>query len=306
MASVKNELPSDSSSPEDAQVSSQESSPTRSSPPDLHVVTDSANSSYQSSPLVTPDDPLHSNHLHLLRRGSLPVTSLNPNSESSPVGPPLVGHLDPFSRRRSVDASLHRLASNPYAPLARAKNGAVCAPRISGRSHRPGCVPEMPSATMPPYHIRHASADSRAFRISPTISGSPSPSPLSYYPNSIRASLPDNNLYAFSSRSVASPIPGPLPAPDFSFGAATSVASPCSADSERSSPDPFQGFGFRSPDDIDTEDDRTSASYDAFSRFGSIASIATDSSNTSAYYSDGPACEDPTQSRRESWYVSHL
>lgn len=296
--SVKNEPNVDcaSSSPE---VSSQESSPTRSSPPHLHVVTDSATSSYQSSPLVTPDDPLHSSHLHFLRRGSLPANSLTP--ECSPIGPQLVGHLDPFSRRRSVDASLHRLAANPYAQLARAKNGAICAPRISGlkgRSHRPDSVPEMPSATVPPYHTRHASADSRTFGVSPAISGSPSPSPLSYYPNNVRASLPDNNLYAFSSRPVGSPIPGPLPAPGFSFGAAstTSVASPCSADSDRSSPDPFRGFSFRNPDDLDTEDDHTSASYDAFSRFGSIASIATDSSNTSAYYSD----EDHIQSRRES------
>jgi hypothetical protein len=49
------------------------------------------------------------------------------------------------------------------------------------------------------------------------------------------------------------------------------------------------GYGMNGELDLefDCEDDATSASYDAFSRFGSIASIAgSESSNTSAHYSD--------------------
>ncbi|KAJ7594329.1 hypothetical protein C8J56DRAFT_778532 [Mycena floridula] len=286
------ELDATPDGPFPSESSSQESSPSRCSPPQLSVVTDSP-SSWQSSPVVTPDDNFHygqlSGDLHLLRRGSLPAGNLNPQSDLSPG----TGHFDPFSRRRSVDASLHRLASNPYAHLARAKNGAICAPRISGhlknRSHMPrsACLPasEAPSAF------------AGAYRAGFSNSASPSPAPSSY---SIRGSLPDHNLYAFSSRAVCPPIPGPLPAPGFSFGAATirstssSLTSPCSADSERSSPDLFRGFSFHSNDDLDTDDDRTSASYDRFSRFGSIASIATDSSS---YYSDIEVAPD---SRRPS------
>ncbi|KAL0579147.1 hypothetical protein V5O48_002828, partial [Marasmius crinis-equi] len=56
------------------------------------------------------------------------------------------------------------------------------------------------------------------------------------------------------------------------------------------SPDSSHGYLYRG-DDLDTEDDATSASYDGFSRFGSIASVAnSDSSNTSAYYSEVGSC----------------
>ncbi|KAJ6587068.1 hypothetical protein DFH09DRAFT_1308131 [Mycena vulgaris] len=268
-------------------------SPTASDPPRLHVVTDSADSSWQGSPVIeTPEDPgfdLPSIHMVASRRGSLPVNAFN----HSAYGPPLVDPLDPLARRRSVDASLVRLASNPYANLARAKNNALLATqRLShGRQHHLSRMPRpgMPHrSTVPMQHTRHASMDARGYRIPP----SPSPSPLSPY-HAVRASLPDNQLYPVTSRNISAPIPGPLPSPGFSFGVAN--ASP---DSNRNSPVDFSGFSFPR-DDADTEDDG-SASYQ-MSRFSSIAS---ESSATSAYFSDvGSAGEPPdfrANLRRES------
>ena len=201
-------------------------------------MTDSNNSSWQSSPLRTPDDALSSANIpgyhdpHFMRRGSLPAGELFPLPDQSPLYPAFAGSVNPFSRRRSVDASLHRLHSNPYAPLARAKNGMIGS-RISsqpkGRPHQlmkqsllPG-HPGSDSASLS-MHTRHSSMDGRHFRL-PAASISPSPSPLSSAHLAVRGSLPDNNLYAFSSRQVCSPIPGPLPSPDFSFGAPSSNGS---------------------------------------------------------------------------------
>lgn len=296
---------------------SEASSPARTSPPpQLHVITDgSSAASWQSSPLVTPDDVGYMGHLdnhseaHLVRRGSLPALELG-HSSFETASP---SHMDPFARRLSVDASLLRLASNPYARLARDKNRVLYGPRPSLYSdrldHLGRTSPRRPelshSITMPnhgTYHPRHSSMDSRAFRYSPTgIPISPSPSPLSsYHSHSVRASLPDSNLYAFSSRIVSAPGPGPLPSPGFSFGVAStssSLTSPCS-DSERNSPDSSTYV-------VDTEDEGTSASYDPYSRFGSLASIA--SSTSTSYYSDVGSCDydlSPGHSLVDSWYLS--
>ncbi|KAK0461231.1 uncharacterized protein EV420DRAFT_187751 [Desarmillaria tabescens] len=302
---------------------SHESSPVAPSPPRLHVFTEadsSTSSSWQSSPIVTPEDPAFlgqlgdPNDAHRFRRGSLPVDMV-PHSDHSSQGPPLVGHLDPFARRLSVDASLHRLASNPYAHLARTKNTTGHGSRLASHSNSrhplnrvsgiPYPRPELPHIASAPsngsFHGRHVSADSRGFHY--TSQGIPVPSF-----HAARASLPDSHLYAFSSRMSASTIPGPLPSPDFSFGVAStsspSLTPPSSADSERSSPDPNRSFTFQSED---SEDDRTS-SYEALSRFGSIASVATsDTSNASVYYSD---CMEqdipPNASRRESGSSNHF
>ncbi|KAJ6594051.1 hypothetical protein B0H19DRAFT_1056424 [Mycena capillaripes] len=268
---------------------SESPSPTGTEPPPLHVVTDSAASSWQGSPVVeTPEDPLFelpSLHMVQNRRGSLPINAL------SYGGNPLVDPLDPLARRRSVDASLVRLAANPYAGIARAKNSALLATqRLSnGRRNQYMARPTMPHrSTVPVQHTRHTSMDARGYRIPP----SPSPSPLSPY-HAARGSLPDHHLYPVSSRSIAAPIPGPLPSPGFSFGVAN--ASP---ESDRNSPVDFGGFSFPPPSDPDTEDD-SSASYQ-MSRFGSIAS---ESSATSAYFSDvGSTGETPDfrSARRES------
>ncbi|KAK7005643.1 hypothetical protein R3P38DRAFT_3214590 [Favolaschia claudopus] len=283
------EDPDDSSSPNElplpALSTSESPSPTCTEPPPLHLVTDSGASSWQGSPVVeTPEDPsfdLPSLHLVQSRRGSLPINALSYGGNG-----PLVDPLDPLARRRSVDASLVRLAANPYANIARAKNMAT--QRLSRRSQylpRPG-MPHRATAPFP-QHTRHASMDARnGYRIPP----SPSPSPLSPY-HAVRASLPDQHLYPVSSRSLAAPIPGPLPNPTFSFGMATT-----SSDSDRNSPVDFGNFSFP-PHDLDTEPDDSSASYQ-MSRFGSIAS---ESSATSAYYSDvGSLGETPDFRRRES------
>ncbi|KAI3618646.1 other wee protein kinase [Moniliophthora roreri] len=278
------------------ETSSQESSPAGASPPHLHLVTDSSHASWQSSPIATPDDFRHSgdfSDVYLIRRGSLPADAF-PVPDDCQQGPPLVGHLDPFTRRRSVDASLHRLAQNPYAGLARAKTSGFAGPRISGHlhdypssriSHQPGAVSAVHLSQHGTFHTRHSSMEARPYRFSPgAVSSSSSPSPLSPY-HTIRSSLPDNSLFAFSSRPIASPIPGPLPSPDFSFGAPVGYSR---SESDRSSPDSSNGFLFRG-EDLDTEDEATS--YDGFSRFGSIASVAnSDSSNTSAYYSEVGSC----------------
>lgn len=126
---------------------------------------------------------------------------------------------------------------------------------------------------------------------------------------SLRISDP-SRTYALSSRPVPGPIPGPLPAPNFSFGppADSPLGSSPLCDNNKAentdyishhqtqvSPglDQFT-FGRTADDnDIDGEDDitTTSTSYDAMSRFGSIASITgSESSNTSAYYSDVGSC----------------
>ncbi|KAG7098719.1 hypothetical protein E1B28_000632 [Marasmius oreades] len=306
--------------------SSQESSPTSGSPPHLQLVTESSHASWQSSPLATPDDfrqQVDFSDVCFIRRGSLPVDAF-PLPEDC-HGPPLVGHLDPFTRRRSVDASLHRLAHNPYAGLARAKHSGLAGPRISGHladnfssarnaclSHHTGTPSGLQLSQHGSLHTRHSSMESRPFRCSPpSLINSSSPSPLSPY-YSIRSSLPDNSLFAFSSRTVAAPIPGPLPSPDFSFGAPG--VNIHSSESDRGSPDSSHGYLFRG-DEFDTEDDATSASYDGFSRFGSIASVAnSDSSNTSAYYSEVGSCvsenelgsEVNLQSRRASCTPSHF
>ncbi|KAJ7703045.1 hypothetical protein B0H17DRAFT_84448 [Mycena rosella] len=263
-------------------------SPTGTDPPRLHVVTDSADSSWQGSPVIqSPEDSAFDlPSIHMFgRRGSLPVNAFNHTG----YGPPLVDPLDPLARRRSVDASLVRLASNPYANLARAKNNALLATqRLShGRQHHSRMTrPGMPHrSTVPMQHTRHTSMDARGYRIPP----SPSPSPLSPY-HAVRASLPDHHLYPVSSRTISAPIPGPLPSPGFSFGMAN--ASPDS-NSNRNSPVDFSGFSFPR-NDADTEDDGSASSYQ-MSRFSSIAS---ESSATSAYFSDvGSAGEPPDFSR---------
>ncbi|KAF5393378.1 hypothetical protein D9757_000715 [Collybiopsis confluens] len=279
-----------------ADSSSQESSPTGSSPPQLHLNTDSSLSSWQGSPLATPEDFRVSGDLDAcyIRRGSLPENAFY-NDE--------VTHFDPFARRRSVDASLHRLAANPYANLARAKNNALSVSRFPGHMNAPFTLSRSSSVSLASndfsnslpslsnYHARHSSADSRTYRFSPHgVPVSPSPSPMSAYHSSIRSSLPDNQLLTFSTRPVSSPLPGPLPSPDFSFGIASSVSSLTSPSSERNSPDNSHSYLFRG-EDLDTDDD---ISYGGYSRFGSIASIATSDSNTSAYYSDVSNCVDPT------------
>ncbi|KAF8070589.1 hypothetical protein FPV67DRAFT_1779916 [Lyophyllum atratum] len=300
------------SEPQDS--SSQSSSPDCASPPNLQVITEPSPTSWAESP-IDPHSLYVDPSLHLYRRGSLPVNAF-PATELSPNSPPQSDMFDPFARRLSVDASLQRLANNPYAHLARAKNGAIYGPRAIAPRHRPigrspyAPPPRVTSSASMPYRLDVRRASMGNFRISPQSTASPSPSPLSPY-HGVRASLPDHNLYAVTSRTVPSPIPGPLPSPNFSFGAAStpSMVSGSSGDSERNSPDSAQAYAYRESEH--DEDEGTPASYYSLSRFGSITSIATsDSSLNSAYYPEVVACypehEQDLGGRRDSCASGHF
>ncbi|KAG6833558.1 hypothetical protein H0H87_005209 [Tephrocybe sp. NHM501043] len=278
------------------------------SPPSLHVVTEPTQSSWEE-PNVDPQSLYAShNHLHAYRRGSLPVNAF-PTNDFAPDSPSL-DDFDPLTRRRSVDASLQRLANNPFAPLARAKNGAIYGPRAIVPIRRPCRNPYNPTPriTSMPYRLDMRRSSMGNFRVSPHSTASPSPSPLSPY-NGVRASLPDHNLYTVSSRTVSPLLPGPLPSPNFSFGAAStpSMVSASSGDSERLSPEPHS-YSYRESDQ--DEDEGTPASYYSLSRFGSIASIATsDSSINSAYFPEQMACypeEQDLGDRRDSCASGHF
>jgi hypothetical protein len=243
-------------------------------------------------------------HLHGLRRGSLPVISVT--SDHSIHGPQL-DHLDPLARRRSVDTSLHRLASHPYAHMAIAKNGAIYGSRYPsqlrlstqpGNMHNHGRPNLLPRSSLPQEFAtltprQRASLDTRGYHFSP-LSASPSSSSSSALSMHSTNAVPDNRRCAIPARTISSPIPGPLPRPDFSFGAPSltppTTTSPSPVGVHCDSPDSMPtlpSYSLPRQDDPDTEDDGTSASYDAFSRFGSIASLTgSESSSTSAYYSD--------------------
>ncbi|KAG6812021.1 hypothetical protein H0H92_004683 [Tricholoma furcatifolium] len=276
------------------------------SPPTLQINTEPVTSPVEE-PSVDPHALYAARNIHSYRRGSLPV-NVFPSAELSPQSPSL-DEFDPYARRCSVDASLQRLATNPYAPLARAKNGAIYGPRAIAPIRRPFCrtpynpTPRIASSASMPYRLDMRRASVGNFRVSPHSTASPSPSPLSPY-NGIRASLPDHSLYAVSPRAVSSPIPGPLPSPNFSFGAANtpSMVSASSGDSDYS-PEPQYTYRENEHD----EDEGTPASYYSLSRFGSIASIATsDSSVNSAYFPEQMGCyqEEQPGSRRGSCSAS--
>ncbi|KAJ3536011.1 hypothetical protein NMY22_g6222 [Coprinellus aureogranulatus] len=275
-------------------------------PPQSHVITDSSNPEWQDSPIEPPPDsagPLgnsrsslfaqHQSDLHNLRRGSLPLNAFPPSSFDTgpPEGPPSSQWFDPLARRRSVDASLQRLAHNPYANLARTKNTALFGERFgmlsASRHHNRVSISRRPplnhlSSAPHVSNIRRSSMDARLSLRTNALSPAPTNPPPFI---SSRASLPDHRLYAVTSRVVGSPIPGPLPSPNFSFGAAStpSMASPSSADSERNSPDSLRSFPYSGNDD----DSLSSPHFDSYSRFNSIASVATsESSVNSSYYSD--------------------
>ena len=208
------------------------------------------------------------------RRGSLPAYT----HSTVDLSPDLLSvRHDPFARRRSVDASLQRLPYNPYAPVARARNG-----MHSGLNPHRGPAQRV---FCPPM-ARAMSMDARRFSVDVVPSAHrvysrPSPSlpysrpslpngSLASFPNGSRPSFPNEAMYAYSQRQVPpSPIPGPLPAPNFSFGAPMP-----SAESEQDSPrrEDFDGQSLAS-------------SYAASSRFGSLASISTNDSQHT-YYSD--------------------
>jgi hypothetical protein len=230
---------------------------------------DSSNTSWHSpspeeSAFITQPADFEVADLGLLhyRRGSLPAYTHY-------GGPPSLDDFDSLIRRRSVDMSLHQLAVHPYAQVARAKNGALYA------AHGP--------TFHAPYGHHPRQFPGRSFNVAGQATGASSSVQSPYH--AVRATIP-GQPHVISTRTVGSPIPGPLPSPGFSFGAADSSSLP--SPSERDSPDSISGlpsFAFPRHEERDAEDDATSSS--SLSRFGSIAS---ESSNTSGYYSDVGSC----------------
>jgi hypothetical protein len=295
--------------PESNIDSSSHSSPTTSSSLP-NIQSDSFSSSWYNPPSPQEDQSFirqsGSFDLLNLRRGSLPAY---PQSPDPSFASHFTGELDPLSRRRSVDTSLLRLATHPYAHHARAKNGAIFGGRFytpQGRFTDPSsCYPAAGSPPANLHNIRPRQLNSSAHNlvpinrpydfVSPSGCVPPSSSPLTPF-HAVRATLPGNNNHhhVMSMRTISSPLPGPLPSPGFSFGAANSSPPQIPSPIERDSPDPMPDYPYSFPrrfDDTDAEDDATSASYDAFSRFGSISSYAgSESSNTSAY-SDVGSCD---------------
>jgi hypothetical protein len=307
---------SSASIPIEPPIDSSNSSPASSSLPPIQ--SDSSSSWY--NPPSPQDDPafnrqsgsfdLSDSHLVNLRRGSLPAY---PQSPDPHFASHFNGDLDLLGRRRSVDTSLLRLATHPYAQHARARNGAIFGGRFyspQGRFTDPS--PFYPVGRSPAnlHNIRPRQLNSSVHSLvpihrpydfgGPTSCVPPSSSSLTPF-HAVRATLPGNNNHhhVMSMRTVSSPLPGPLPSPGFSFGAANSSPPQIPSPIERDSPDPMPEYPFSFPrrlDDTDAEDDATSASYDAFSRFGSISSYAgSESSNTSAY-SDVGSCDFPYKS----------
>jgi hypothetical protein len=222
-------------------------------------------------------------HNYNLRRGSLPVYA--------PSRLPF-DDFDSLGRRRSVDNSLLRLASHPFAHLARAKNGAFFG---SNGRYSPSTHAQQLDGPLiyNPQTTRHTRAPINAHR-TPTFDFSApafiSPTPF----NAVRSTLYGTQMHVMSSRPIVPPLPGPLPSPGYSFGAAAASPSPqipSPIDPRSDSPGPMAYVFRRRSDDLDTEDDATTGSYDAYSRFGSMVSLAgSESSNTSAYYSDVGSC----------------
>ena len=205
-------------------------------------------------------------------------------------------------RRRSVDASLQRLANNPYAPLARAKNTGLFGTQSTAPLRRPPSRPGYLTFQTSP-HMTYPS-DVRRASINAFPQSTVSPSSLSPY-YAIRSSLPEHQLYA-TSRTLSSPLPGPLPAPNFSFGAANtpSMVSARSGGSEGDSPDSL----YREVEQDDEDGNVLSGPYYPHSRFGSIASVATSDSslNSTGYPEVPPYFSDPDCNpsiRRNSWYL---
>ncbi|KAF7968685.1 hypothetical protein HWV62_29688 [Athelia sp. TMB] len=248
-----------------------------------------------SSAVRQPDPPRAAPDLYSLRRGSLP----NLMGAHTPLlrTPRPVPHL--LARRGSVE----RLRSNPFAQYLHAR------PRAVPYRSRQTSLRESFAEFEGPAHddasrgVDAALAEARdqhSALVAPGVARrtlthrASLPHVLAGVDMTRRASMPAGTgaLPAFAqSRMVAAPIPGPLPAPGYSFGGAA--------------PD-FAGFSFG---ENDTEEDNTSAaSYDPWSRFGSIAST---SSTTSANFSDVGSCgEVPApqgwnpEARRESFASS--
>lgn len=222
------------------------------------------------------------------RRGSLPINMSMPDPSHPPT---------PFpDRRKSMDVNFLRLLHHPFARVAKEKNDAIFHRSHAGSSQRPPSGLAGPSirtasygsssSSYNPYPrppLAHRASEPHVFA---PIQSSPFPNGQEVPPNSHMPRRLEHP-FATSSRALPSPIPGPLPKPDFQFGAPSSV-SPPHASPDADSPNLHSWAFPRNDTDQDTED---SASSIGLSRFGSIASACgSDTSATSAIYSDVSSC----------------
>lgn len=263
-----------------------------------------------------------------MRRPSLPTVMPSQPFTGPNMTQPQIHYPD---RRKSMDVNFFRLMHHPFARVAKEKNEALYLPksplspagstqanfaRPSGMM--PGIGPHRTNSHGYPHSrptLSHRASEPQVFASLRTPfppvpeSGPPVQSPLA---PSRRFS--DNRPFAITSRTVSSPIPGPLPTPGFQFGdpssGSPSNASPTPGELE-SPPVPLQSpeiaqlqrwsFSRARETDQDTED---SGSFIALSRFGSVASIS--GSESSDLYSDVSSsvavdhgCDAST--RRGSW-----
>ena len=268
-------------------------------------------------------DPNQDPDLYNARRGSLPTVMPSqplpgPNMSQSPLHYP--------DRRKSMDVSVFKLMHHPFARFAKEKNEALFmsksplspAGTTQANLTRPsGVVPGVGPIRTNGYRptLSHRASEPQVFApLRTPFPPVPETGPLQPPPAPSRR-FSDNRLYAITSRPLASPIPGPLPTPDFQFG------NPSSGSSSNGSPTPgevesppvplqspdiaqLQRWSFPRPRETD-QDTEDSGSYSALSRFGSVASVS--GSDSSAMYSDVSSCVaadhiayDPS-TRRGSW-----
>lgn len=233
-------------------------------------------------------------------------------------------------RRKSMDVSFYRLMHHPFARIAKEKNEALFLPKSplspagsipANLTRQPGIGPMRTNGHGYPLSrptLSHRASEPQVFAsVRTPFPPVPEGGPLQSIAAPSRR-FSDNRLYAISSRTIPSPIPGPLPTPDFQFGDPSSVsppnASPTPGEVESSqvpmqSPEIAQLHRWSFPrsrePDQDTED---SGSYSGLSRFGSVASVS--GSESSAMFSDVSSCVavdhigyDPS-TRRASWCAS--
>ncbi|KII92804.1 hypothetical protein PLICRDRAFT_27790 [Plicaturopsis crispa FD-325 SS-3] len=233
-------------------------------PPSASSSSQTPNASPRSAAPILSDA-----HLLNLRRSSLPAFT----GPTSPVDP-----LSPYHRRGSVDTSILRLKSHPYAQQTILKNDELLKPQ-----RRP--IHRAASSNFPQGRTNPAHRMSLPYASSPLCppNNGPAASPArvryAHMNQFGRASIPDTGMHHVApSRVVSLPIPGPLPSPGFTFGNPSGSAG--------SSPTPEHHRYGHPAEETDVDDD-TASSYSFVSRFGSVASMSSSISYNSEVGSAG-------------------
>jgi hypothetical protein len=239
------------------------------------------------------------------RRGSLPITTSIPSPDLN--HPPT--HFP--DRRKSMDVGFLRLMHHPFARVVKEKNDAIFLSSPLSPAGSDQSITRSPSGLAGP-SMRNASYGSTSYPYPrPTLAHGAS-EPYVFAPQrsspfyNIQEVPPDtsrrpDHRFATSSRTLSSPIPGPLPKLDFQFGA----PSPPHALSDGDSPNLHTWAFPRHEIGQDTEELVRSI---GLSRFSSIASACgSDTSARSAIYSAVSSCVGAdhmvfdTNARRGSW-----